>query len=377
MTNNIPKSGTRKTSLNLISLSDVEPKSVKWLWPNVIPKGKLSLLAGHPGQGKSTLTAEIAAIVSTGRKWPVSGVHADVGKVTILSAEDDVADTITPRVMAAGGDLDKITFLDSVVVNQKERSFDLSTDLKELEELDTDLLIIDPFSAYLSGIDTNNNADVRNFLKPLTRLMEQKGLTILAVSHLNKSEKIDAISRVSGSMAFVAVARAVHYLQPDPDNSERRLFFPQKNNLGRDGEGFAFSIEPRVVAEDISTSAIVWEDDYITIPGDFGPQSPKRKSELERAMDFVKDLLTTKDRWAEEVFRLGKEYGFSEATLNRAKKELGIKPIKGGMNKGWVWSLPQDNLEDGQDTEDAQDEGASLMSTFDEFEHLREGNGRS
>ena len=114
-------SGTRKTSLNVIRLSDVEPKPIIWLWPNFIPKGKLSLLVGHPGQGKSTLTAEIAAIISTGREWPVSGVNADIGETVFLSSEDDLEDTIKPRMIAAGADDSKVRFIRSVRVNDNRK----------------------------------------------------------------------------------------------------------------------------------------------------------------------------------------------------------------------------------------------------------------
>jgi putative DNA primase/helicase len=374
MTSKTSQSSTNKPTLNLIRLSEVEAKPVRWLWPGFIPKGKLSMLVGHPGQGKSTLTAEIAAIVSAGRKWPVSGMNADVGEVLILSAEDEVADTIKPRVMAAGGDVDKVTFLDSVAISDtRERSFNLSKDLEKLEELDTDLLIIDPISSYLSGIDTHNNADVRSYLGPLIKLMERKNLTVLCVSHLNKSEQIDAISRVSGSMAFVAIARSVHILIPDPKNAEKRLLFPLKNNLGRDQDGFAFSIQSRTLEGGIYTSSILWEDEYVPKPEGWGPQD-KPKTALERAKDFLADLLREKPYPANEVRDLTIGAGHSEATIRRAADELGIRKSKVGMDGGWTWFLPDDTAEGVQD---AQDEDASLMNTFEETEHLREVNGRS
>jgi len=177
-------------------------------------------------------------------------------------------------------------------------------------------------------------------------------------------------------MAFVAVARAVHILVADPDESSRRLLFPLKGNLGPNLDCYAFSIQSRVVTGEISTSAIVWEDDYVPIPDGFGPPTPVR-SKLDLAKDFLKQILEGKPYPVAEIERLGKEAGHSWATLRRAKDGLGIVSRKTDWEGGHVWFFPDATIEDAQNTEDAQDEGASLMSTFDEFEHLREGNGRS
>ena len=376
MNNKKEVTGNNKSALNVIRLSEVEPKPIRWLWPNFIPRGKLSLLVGHPGQGKSTLTAEIAAIVSTGREWPVSGVNADIGEVVFLSSEDDLEDTIKPRMMAAGADDSKVRFIRSVrVSDNRNRSFQLKKDIQQLESIDADLLVIDPITANLAGVETHNNAEVREVLELLRDFAERKGTAVLCVSHLNKSENSENISRVSGSMAFVAVARAVHILVADPDESSRRLLFPLKGNLGPNLDCYAFSIQSRVVTGEISTSAIVWEDDYVPIPDGFGPPTPVR-SKLDLAKDFLKQILEGKPYPVAEIERLGKEAGHSWATLRRAKDGLGIVSMKTDWEGGHVWCFPDATIEDAQDTEDAQDEGASLMSTFDEVEHLREGNGR-
>ena len=374
MSSNNYSSGTNKPYLNIVRLSEVEAKPIRWLWPNFIPKGKLSLIVGHPGQGKSTLTAEIAAIVSRGEPWPVSGVKADIGEVIFLSSEDDIHDTIKPRMMAADADHSKVRFIRSVAVSDnRNRPFYLKRDIEKLEDLEADLLVIDPITANLAGVDTHNNAEVREALELLRDFAERKDMAVVCVSHLNKSENSESISRVSGSMAFTAVPRAVHILIPDPDSPSRRLLFPLKGNLGPNQDCYAFSIESRILAGGIHTSAIVWEDDYVPIPIGWGPQD-KPKTALERAKEFLKQLLGEKSYPANEVRDLAIRVGHSEATVRRAADELGIRKSKAGMDGGWTWSLPDSTAEGVQD---AQDEDASLMSTFEETEHLQEVNGRS
>ena len=374
MSSNNDSSGTNKPYLNIVRLSEVEAKPIRWLWPNFIPRGKLSMIVGHPGQGKSTLTAGIAAIVSTGGPWPVSGVKADIGEVVFLSSEDDIEDTIKPRLMAADADHSKVRIIRSVAVSDsRNRPFYLKRDIDKLEDLEADLLVIDPITANLAGVDTHNNAEVREALELLRDFAERKDMAVVCVSHLNKSENSESISRVSGSMAFTAVPRAVHILIPNPDSPSRRLLFPLKGNLGPNQDCYAFSIESRILAGGIHTSAIVWEDDYVPIPIGWGPQD-KPKTALERAKEFLKQLLGEKSYPANEVRDLAIRVGHSEATVRRAADELGIRKSKAGMDGGWTWSLPDSTAEGVQD---AQDEDASLMSTFEETEHLREVNGRS
>ena len=201
-----------KEELDLVYICDVKSKPIDWLWPGYLAKGKLSLVVGHPGQGKSTLTASIAAIVS------------QLEDQNIKQA-DDIADTLRPRLEAAGADIERVRGLKGVKRASRTHSFSLVKDIERLRGLSADLLIIDPISSYLDGIDTHKNAEVRSTLEPLCLMAEQQNMAILGVSHLNKAEKLDTISRVSGSMAFVAVARAVHIVVPDESVAERRLFF--------------------------------------------------------------------------------------------------------------------------------------------------------
>ena len=360
---------TRNSStefLDLVRVSDVESKPINWLWPGRIAKAKVSLIAGHPGQGKSTVTASIAAIVSSGGLWPVDEVPAEPGNVVILSAEDDIADTLRPRLVTAGADIDRVQVIRGVFGQKKERIFSLSKDLEKLEELNASLLIIDPISAYLDGVDSHKNAEVRSLLTPLSDLAVEKEMAILCVSHLNKSESLDAMSRVSGSMAFVATARAVYLVAADREDDARRLFFPLKNNIGPDSDGLAFRIEPRYLDGGIETSTVVWESESVPNPIAGAGLQPTKNSALRRAKEFLKGLLLDGSVKASCVQEEGRLNGHSWATLRRAAKCLNVSKSKQSMDGPWVWSLPSSA------SEDAQGVQRSKVGTFESFEHLRE-----
>ena len=173
----------KDNAMRMVCMADVEPQPIDWLWPERIARGKVSMLAGDPGLGKSLITIALATAVSTGAKWPVDGGNAPIGSVVMLSAEDAVADTIRPRLDAAGADCTRIHALQMIRDidqdgNEFERSFSLARDIENLstvvDELGNCVLItIDPISAYLGGVDSHRNADVRALLSPLAEMAER------------------------------------------------------------------------------------------------------------------------------------------------------------------------------------------------------------
>ncbi|MBI3068655.1 MAG: AAA family ATPase, partial [Betaproteobacteria bacterium] len=256
-------------------MADVQPKPIRWLWPGRIARGKVSLIAGHPGLGKSQAAVSFAAIVSTGGLWPVDRTRCERGAVVILSAEDDPEDTIRPRLEAAGADLSRVYVLDAVREADERgeiqaRAFNLATDISRLGVLlgnlrDVALIVIDPVSAYLGGVESHNNAEVRALLAPLAELAARHGVAVIAVSHLNKASGTEALLRVQGSIAFSAAARAVWGVARDKENPARRLFLPLKNNLGHDQTGLAFTVEEFRLLCGIETSRVGWEGHPVTI----------------------------------------------------------------------------------------------------------------
>lgn len=199
-------------------MADIAPEPIQWLWPSRIALGKVTMLAGDPGLGKSMITVAMAAHVTTGTPWPVDRSECEIGSVIMVSAEDDPADTLRPRLDAAGADVSKVHVLKSVLVldhegKSKDRTFNLARDVEALDNLlrqtpDCRLITIDPISAYLGGTDSHNNADVRALLTPLAAMASKHKVAIFVVTHLNKSTQANVLYRASGSLAFVAAARA-------------------------------------------------------------------------------------------------------------------------------------------------------------------------
>lgn len=246
------------TELLVTSVADIATKAIEPLWPGFLYLGKVAILAGDPGLSKSTLASAIAASVSTGGRWPLSDDHAPIGDTLVLAAEDDIADTVRPRLEEAGADLSRIHCVQGVLDGamdtsgrQIEHGFQLTHHITELEDHLRNaggrirLVIIDPISAYLSGTDAHKNADVRQALQPLVQLAQDFGVAVLLVSHLNKATETRAMYRLSGSIAFAAIARTVLLVSRDPDEPDCRHLVVAKNNVGRDSVGLRYRVVGR------------------------------------------------------------------------------------------------------------------------------------
>jgi hypothetical protein len=255
--------------------SEIQPEPIRWLWTQRIALGKISLIAGQPGLGKSQITTYLTAVTSSGANWP-TGEPCSAGDALILSAEDDPADTIRPRLEASGATLDRVHIVYAVRDKRGDRLFNLRHDLAALEtklkaNTAIKLVIIDPISAYLGGIDSHNNSEVRGLLAPLARMAANHGVAVVCVTHLNKgssadkSSSADPLTRVIGSMAFGATVRTAFIILPEKINSEGRLFLLIKSNISRPCSGLAFHLETHVLPSGIETSRVVWEPKPVTI----------------------------------------------------------------------------------------------------------------
>lgn len=346
-------------------LSDIQSRPIHWLWPGRIARGKVSMIAGHPGLGKSQLTAALAAVVSTGGQWPVDRTACERGSVIFLNAEDDAADTIRPRLEAAGADLTRCEMLDAVIDGfapdgtSNARSFSLKADLRTLGSLlearpDAALVVIDPVTAYLSGVDSHVNSDVRALLAPLGELAARHDVAIVGVSHLNKSSAGkgtpgDALMRVSGSLAFVAAARAAYIVVRDQADPNRRLFLSAKNNIGKDDTGLAFSVDSYQLSSGIETSRVMWEPHLVTISADEAMAAPPEEGERsmsEEAVDLLRDMLNSGRVIARDVKRQADELGISQKALRIARERLHVTVVRegfGGEAKSF-WMLAPDPL---------------------------------
>lgn len=339
------------------AMSEVQSRAIDWLWPGRFAKGKVSMIVGNPGLGKSQVCASLVSVVSNGGQWPVDRSPCEVGTVVILSAEDDPEDTIRPRLEAAGADLDRVYILEAIKVERQDgegkRGFDLSLDIPRLGALLHDLgeaalVIIDPITAYLGDADSHKNAEVRALLAPLSEMASKQRVAVIAISHLTKSSGMDALLRVQGSIGFAAAARAVWGVAKDKDNPSRRLFMPLKNNLGVDNNGFAYSITGvRLPESDIETSHVMWENQIVTQSAEevFGGTdlTQDERGAVFEAKTFLRDLLRHGPLDSKQIELDARGAGHSMTTLRRAAKEMNLRIAKDGFGRGspWKWWPPE------------------------------------
>lgn len=353
--------------LKLVPMQDVAASHVEWLWGGRLPRGKLAVLAGDPGLGKSYLTLKIAAIVSQGGEWP-DGSRATAGHVLIISAEDDYGDTIRPRLDCLGADVARITAIDGVLGDGPDvlRPFSLRMDIDLLRQGIADtgavLVVVDPLNAFLGGIDAHKAAEVRGVLSPLAHVAGETRAAILAVHHLNKGSSQNALYRASGSLDFVAAARIVHGVAPDPDIEGRRLFVPVKCNIAAMPEGIGFRIDDAGINFDNLPVTLDASAAFASLTID-----REERSEREMAKDFIVEQLADGPLLVKELFKVAKEYGYSEKTIRRAGSDLGVEKTKSGYQGAWRWSLP-DDLQAPKMPKESKGAHVSDVGTFDIFE---------
>lgn len=343
--------------LPIVSLDQVEMKPINWLWPERIARGKITVIAGNPGLGKSQITAFLAAKVSTGQNWPDRTSPGVAGHVLILSSEDDPHDTIKPRLLAAGGDDSKCHILEMIKGQDSngqktQRPFDLKRDMARMQRTlesrgNIRLIIIDPISAYLGDTDSHNNAEIRGLLAPLADMAMQRNVAVVLVTHFNKSKDQDMIARVIGSIGIVAAARAGYAVIKDEQNPDTRYFIPLKNNVGNDRDGFAFHIVGVTLSEGIHTSYVSWHEGTVDVQA---IMHPVKETQTNGARTFLEELLSRGPMSAKDIFEEAEGMGHSKAAMQRAATALKVFRKKRGMKEGWIWRLP--DTEDVEDNED-------------------------
>lgn len=364
-----PAGVTADRELLVCNLADVEPEKVEWLWPGRVALGKLTMIAGEPGLGKSQLSIAVAAAVTTGAFWPDANVRAPVGRVIILSAEDGLADTIRPRFDAAGGDPSRVIVIRAVQTNvaggSGRNSFNLAADLRLLEAeieryTDVRLVLIDPVSSYLGKIDSHKNAEVRSVLEPLGEMAERLRVAVLAITHLSKGDG-KAINRIIGSIAFVAAARSTFAVVADPDDEAglRRLLLQVKNNIAPPQPGLAFRLVQQEVAPGVIGSSVAWDSTLpVTTTVDRalnGRTDAGDTTATDEAIEFLKEVLATGaadvldvEAEARAAAMLSETRRLKESKPFRsAARILGVIKRRVGFGPGArvQWSLPNEVLE--------------------------------
>jgi len=336
----------------LINGANVEPEVIQWLMPDWIARGKLHMTAGQSGQGKTTIAMSFVATVTSGGRWP-DGTTCPPQNALIWSAEDDIADTLLPRLLAMGADRRRVTFIKGMREDGEVRHFDPARDLTQLTAAaerigDIGLMIVDPVVSAVGG-DSNSSGDVRRALQPLVHLAELLDAAVIGISHFGKGTAgRDPTERVLGSVAFGALPRVVMVAaKARSADGERRMLARAKSNNGPDEGGFEYTIVQRDVPgyAGLKASAIEWGKRLEGSARDLLAEAEKNDddddvetSALAEAVAFLEDELGDGPKSATVVFRQARDAGHAERTVKRAKRALKVEARKD--KAGWSWVLP-------------------------------------
>lgn len=358
-----------RDGVELVKGSSLKPEPIQWLWQGWLPLGKLTILAGEPGTGKTTAVLSFAATVSNGGAFP-DGVTCPEGDVLIWSGEDDPGDTLLPRLIAAGANTDRIFFVGDRTVTDETRPFDPATDVGVLLETALKLpklrlIVFDPIVNAITG-DSHKNTEVRRALQPLVDFASKVGAVLIGITHFSKGgQGSEPTKRVMGSVAFTAVARVVMVCAKtnDDEGIERRVFARSKSNVGPDDGGFVYGLEQVEALPGIWASRVVWGEALTGSAKSLlaEPDEAGKEGALGEAVQFLRDCLSEGLTPTKTIKAEALNAGFSWATVRRASESMAIIKRKGGMNQGWYWEL--------QNYEDAQ---INRRCSTIKGEHLRE-----
>jgi KaiC/GvpD/RAD55 family RecA-like ATPase len=324
-----------------VRMDQVEAEAVNWLWPGYLPQGKVVVVDGDPDVGKSTLLMDIAARVSTGGAMPDGHQLVGPSDVLIMPAEDGLADTLKPRLVAAGADTARVHAIDGMI--------GLPGDVDRLEafiqSVNAGILIVDPFTAYLQKVNISHEMDLRRVMGALIQIAERTHATIILVRHLNKGTARRAMYRGMGGIGIAAAARVVLLVAHDLEDQsrERRVLAVTKGNLAAHPPSLAYRLEDSGV---LGCAKVRWDGPTALTADDLLAMKPTRSgqsgtSDCDEALGAI---LMDGEVAANVVYRQMDDAGFSRDQTKRAKKRLGVKTRKvgtpGGADQGWVWTLP-------------------------------------
>ncbi len=342
--------------LRLTAASTIKPQRVKWAWSHRMALGTLGLLGGREGSGKSTIAYWIAARLTRGE---LPGEHFGTPRAVLVCAtEDSWSHTIVPRLIAAGADLQRVYQTEVISADEIHVGLVLPRDVHRVEEAATEtgaaMLLLDPLMSRVDAkLDTHRDGELRQALEPVAALADRTGVLVLGLIHFNKTGSTDVLDRIMGSKAFVAVARSVSVVVPDPDDEsgQRRLFGTPKNNMGRtDLPSLGFTIEGYALETDdgpTSVGQVVFgaeTDVTVTEAMERIGEDPDVRTAQGEAKEWLREHLTEHGGSANSagVKREAAKAGHSESTLHRARKSLRVRSetMPGEVPRQTLWCLP-------------------------------------
>ena len=322
-----------KTELKLISMRDVQAEAVQWLWYPYIPRGKLTIVQGDPGEGKTTFVLAVIAALTRGEALPESEQALEALNVIYQTAEDGLADTIKPRLDAAGADCSRV-----LVIDESQRELTLCDKRLEqaVQQAKAQLIVLDPIQAYLGdGVDMHRANEVRPVLKRVAAMAECTGCAVILIGHMNKAQGLKSGYRGLGSIDFRAAARSVLVVGLLKEDPTVRVVIQDKNSLAPEGKSIAFLLD--------GEHGFQWKgvcglsvDDVLSGGGRLQTKTTQMEEELGRILTGLVS--------AEEILNRAKSLGVSERTLMVAKKNLGVISEKRGGQ--WYWRLPEQGCKD-------------------------------
>lgn len=340
-------------SVRLLRGDAVALEPVRWLWPGFLPAGMLTILGGAPGYGKTTIALSLAAIVTRGGTWPDGLRCTQPGDVVIWSCEDANAVTAA-RLAASGADMRRVHFIDGIT-GEDGNAFDPGRDMALLEKTieglaSPRLLILDPIVSAVAG-DSHKGAEVRRSLQPVVALGQRLGCAVLGITHFSKGTGgRDPVERVTGSIAFAALARVVLVTakvksDTGDDTDPRRVMMRAKSNIGPDDGGFAYTLERVEVAPEVEGQRVQWLEQLDGTARELLAEAETDDEDGSTASGvdgFLRGLLADGPVPAKAIKADAGGAGYAMRTVQRAAQQLGVERRKDGLRGGWVWALQSD-----------------------------------
>ena len=318
-----------KKELKLIHMSNVNVEDIKWVWYPYIPYGKITVVQGDPGEGKTTFILALVALLTKGEPLPEEENKREPINVIYQTAEDGLSDTIKPRLLSVGADCERV-----IVIDESESELTMSDERLEeaIKKTNAKVIVLDPIQAYIGGdVDMHRANEIRPIMKRLAFLAERTGCAVILIGHMNKMGGAKSAYRGLGSIDIRAAVRSVLVVGRVKDEPTLRIVAHDKSNLAPEGKSIAFELNP--------DTGFIWKGYCETTVDDLLCGKGSVLNKTEQAEKLLKELLTDEDIPSEDIMQQAKELDISNRTLKIAKQNLGIKSFR--KDNKWFSSLPR------------------------------------